>query len=64
MRLQAVEPKYYAAGGEEELGDIGSDDNGLNPNAEGEKEGRKARRRHGAVVDSSGDCQKGYPASG
>lgn len=56
MRLRAVAPKHYAVGGEEELGDIGSDDNDFNPNAEGEKEERKAHRRRGAVVDPSDDC--------
>jgi hypothetical protein len=55
-RLRAIAPKHYAVGGEEELGDIGSDDNGLNPNVGGEKEKRKAYRRRGTVVESSDDC--------
>jgi hypothetical protein len=56
MRLQAVAPKHYAVGCEEELGNIGSDNSDFNLNAEGEKEERKARRRRGAVVDSSDSC--------
>jgi hypothetical protein len=56
MRLRAVPPKKYAVDGEEELGDVGSDDSDFNPNAEREQRERKARRRRGIVGDSSDEC--------
>ena len=52
MRLRAVPPKKYTIEGGEGLGDVASDDSDFNPNAEREKQERKARRRRGIVDDS------------
>jgi hypothetical protein len=56
MRLRTVPPKKYTTEGEEELGDIESDDSDFNPNAEREMQERKARRRQSIVSDSSDEC--------